>query len=166
MTPAVDPGREKVERGDEVLRSSQEAVIDDPTVFVKGAALGALTITELAKLALARSQEPGVRSAAEQVRTGQAALLRELGTVAGRQRLDVPKEMVFDDEQMLKSAPAARGAPFDVWFAVQTNAEFLKALSLFEVAARMKNAELAAFAKRMLPRLESDRARVTQLRMA
>ena len=42
MTP-VDPAREKVERADEVVREGQESVIEDPTVFVKSAGLGALT---------------------------------------------------------------------------------------------------------------------------
>ena len=166
MSPAVDPERAKVERGDEVLRSTLESVIDDPTVFVKGAALGLLTIVELAKLALSRSRESAVRAVAEQIRMSQIALLRELGGVAGRKRLDVPKELVFDDEQMLTAAPAESGAPFDVWFAVQTNAELLKALTLFETAGRMNDAELAAFARRTLPKLETDRARVTSLRMA
>lgn len=164
--PTVDPEREKVERGDEALRSTLESVIDDPTVFVKGAALGALTMLELAKLGLARSTEPALRAIAEQVRASQSALLRELTTVAGRQKLDVPKELIYGDEQMLASAPARAGTAFDIWFAVQTNAEYLKAESLFEAATRMKDAELAGFAKRTLPKLERDRARVTTLRMA
>lgn len=164
MSPDVDPGREKVERGDEALRATQESVIDDPTVFVKGAALGALTILELSKLALARSQDGGVKAVAEQVRAGQAAVLRELTTVAGRKKLDVPKELIYDDEQTLAGAPA-EAAAFDVWFAVQANTELLKAQALFEIASRMKDAELATFARRTLPKLAADRARVTTLKM-
>ena len=46
--PGTD--REAVERADEVLRSFQGGEITDPTVFVKGAALGGIAAIELAKL--------------------------------------------------------------------------------------------------------------------
>jgi putative membrane protein len=154
---APDPAREKVERGDAILRESQEPVIDDPTVFVKGAALGALTLVALAKLGLSRSQDPKLRGVAERVRTDQEAMRRELVTIAGRKRLDVPAELIYADEQMLAGAPQSAGAGFDAWFARQLHTEHLKALGLFEAAANMKDAELGAFAKKSLPTLEADR---------
>ena len=153
---AVDPAREKVERADAIVREFQEPVIDDPTVFVKGAALGALTLTELMKLGQARSQDPKLRQAADRIRTSQEALSKELARVAGRKRLDVPGSLVHEDEQMLQGAPAEPGPEFDDWLRRQANAEHIKAQTLFGAAANMKDAELAAFAKRTLPTLEAD----------
>jgi putative membrane protein len=156
MNP-VDPAREKVERADAVVREFEEPVIDDPTVFVKGAALGALTLIALAKLAQARTQDAKVRALADGVRRNQEAMRKELASIAGRKRLDVPGSLVFNDEQMLQSAPQGRGAEFDSWFVLQAHAEHLKAIALFESAANMKDRDLAAFAKRSVGALEADR---------
>ncbi len=153
----ADPDREKVERADAVVRESEESVIEDPTVFVKGAALGALTLVALAKLARSRSQSAGVQSFADHIVANQQALRKGLQTVAGRKRLDVPATMVFSDEQMLATAPADPGAEFDGWFALHAHTEHVRAIALFEAATRMKDADLAAFAKRTLPVLEADR---------
>ncbi|MET0291907.1 MAG: DUF4142 domain-containing protein, partial [Steroidobacteraceae bacterium] len=115
MTP--DPDREKVERADAVVRASEDAVMDDPTVFVKGASLGALTLIELAKLAQARSQSADARALAEAMRQHQEALRKDLIVVAGRKKLDVPGALIFSDEEMLQGAPETASA-FDGWFAL------------------------------------------------
>lgn len=152
----VDPDRAAVERADAVVREAQGPVMDDPTVFVKGAALGGLTLIELAKLAEARSRNAAVRSFATRTRQNQEVLRKELLVVATKQRLDVPTSLVYQDEQMLEQGRAASGAEFDTWFARQVFAEHLKAIALFEAAAKMKNEPLAALAKRTHPMLERD----------
>ena len=154
---AADPAREKVERADAVLKETQEQVIDDPTVFVKGAALGALTLSELARVAQSRSQGPMVLTYAQALRRNQDAFRRELGAVAGRKRLDVPTSLIYQDEQMLAEGKGKPAAEFDAWFALQANAELLKSIGLFEAAARMKDPELAALARKSLAGLEADR---------
>lgn len=160
MTP--DPDREKVERADAIVRQSEEAVMDDPTVFVKGAALSGLTLVALAKLAMERSQAAELRTFATGLRTHQETLRKELVAVAGRKKLDVPGALIFSDEQMLEGAPET-ASEFDGWFALQAHAELLKAISLFEPASKMKDAELGALAKRSLPGLEADRKLATSL---
>jgi putative membrane protein len=160
MTP-VDPAREKVERADEVVRELQGAVIDDPTVFVKAAGLGGLMLIEMAKLAQSKSRDPKVGAIAARVRASQQGMLAELRKVAGRKRLDVPTALVHQDEQVLQRAPADPGAEFDDWFLRQTNGEYLKAIALYEAAAKMKDAELAAFAQQALATLEGDQKAVT-----
>jgi predicted outer membrane protein len=154
MTP--DPDREKVERADAVVRQSEEAVMDDPTVFVKGAALAGLTLIALAKLAKERSQAADVQGFATGLQAHQEALRKDLLAVAGRKKLDVPGALVFTDEQMLEGAPEVAGE-FDGWFALHVHAELLKAIALFEPASKMKDAQLAALARRSLPGLEADR---------
>ena len=156
MTP-VDPAREKVERADALVRELQEPVIDDPTVFVKGAALGALTVVALADLTASRSQDAALRGLVGRVRDNQQALLKELTRIAGRKRLDVPDALIYEDERMLASPPADSGDDFDRWALRRTDIELLKAMALFGAASNMKDPELAAFAKRTLPTLEADR---------
>lgn len=156
MNPVVDPAREKVERADEALRDYQQSVVDDPTVFVKGAGLGALVLVELAKLAQAQSSEAAVRAYAGRIRRTQEDLRRELAEVAGRKGFDVPASIVHEDELMLGSAPEDPAA-LESWFYRQSRLEHFKATALFDSATRMKDADLAAFAQRMLPRLTADR---------
>jgi putative membrane protein len=163
MAQPIDPNREAVERADAVLRATLEPVIDDPTVFVKGAALGTLTTLELAKLALTRAQDAAVRAFAAGLRRNQDALRRELTNIAGRKRLDVASSLVSQDEAMLAEGAGRSGQDFDTWFVLQANAELLKSIALFEAAAKMKDKELAAYAQKSLPVLDSDRKAVTAL---
>jgi putative membrane protein len=152
-----------VERADAALRATQEAVIDDPTVFVKGAALGTLTTLELAKLAPSRSQDAAIRTFAEALRGNQEALRRELTVIAGRKRLDVTSSLIAQDEEVLKDGAGKSGPAFDTWFVLQANLELLRSVALFEAASKMKDRELAGFAQKSLPVLERDRKTVTLL---
>ena len=155
QTPATDPEREKVERADAALKDSLgEAQITDPTVFVKSAALGGLTEIELAKLAQSKSQDASIRSFAGRLLKDREALHRELAAIAKRNRLDVPTSLDYEDEQMVKQAAAKSGAQFDAWYARQMITEQQKAIALFQGAAKMPDADLAAFAKKTLPVLD------------
>jgi putative membrane protein len=150
----VDPAREKVERADARLREFQEAEITDPTVFVKSAALGDLTGIELAKLAQSKSQDAGIKSFAARMIKDHNAARAELSAIAKRKRLDVPTSLVYEDEQMVQQAADKSGAEFDDWYRHQMIAEGQKAVALFQAAAKMQDAELAAFAKKTLLVLE------------
>jgi len=159
----VDPNREAVERADALLRATQENVIEDPTVFVKGAALGTLTTIELAKLGATKAGDAGVRRFAADLERHQRALRESLSTLAGRKRLDVTDTLVFEDEEMLKEGAGRSGARFDDWFVLQANAELLKTATLFEAASKMKDEELAAYARASLVQLDADRRALTAL---
>jgi putative membrane protein len=147
-----DPARAAVERADAVAREVfEEGQITDPTVFVKGAALGGLTEIELAKLAQSKSQKASIQGFAARLLKDHEALHRELTAVAKRKRLDVPTSLVYQDEQMVNEAAEKAGAEFDAWYGEQMIAEHQKAIALFQAAAKMEDAELAAFAKKALP---------------
>jgi putative membrane protein len=150
----ADPERQKVERADAALKDFEDAEITDPTVFVKSAALGAMTGIELAKLAQSKSQDANVQGFAGRMLKDHDGLYKELAAVAKRKRLDVPTSLVYEDEQMLNRAAEKSGAEFDAWYAQQTITEHQKAIALFQGAAKMQDAELAAFAKKALPALE------------
>ena len=155
QTPATDPEREKVERADVALKDSLgEPEISDPTVFVKSAALGGMTEIELAKLAQSKSQDASIKTFAGRMLKDHDALHRELAAIARRKRLDVPTDLDYEDEQIVKQAAAKSGAQFDAWYARQMITEQQKAIALFQGAAKMQDMELAAFAKKTLPALE------------
>jgi predicted outer membrane protein len=150
---ASDPERTKVERADAVAKAFEAEEITDPTVFVKSAALGGLTTIELAKLAQSKSQAASIQSFAGRMLEDYAAINMELAAIAKRKRLDVPTSLVYEDEQMLNQAGGKTGSEFDAWYARQMITEDQKALSLFQGAEKMPDAELAAFAKKTLPAL-------------
>ena len=150
----VDPERVKVERADEVLKDSQGGEINDPTVFVKSAALGSITGIELSKLAISKSQDERVKGLAGRALKDHTAIRTDLAAVARRKRLDVPTSLVYEDEQMLNQAADKSGAEFDAWYAQQMITEAQKAIALFSSASMMKDADLAAFAKKTLPTFE------------
>jgi putative membrane protein len=158
QTNTPDPARAAVERADEVAREAFEGGrITDPTVFVKSAALGALTGMELAKLAQSRSKDANVQGFAGRMLKDHATLLKELTAVAKRKRLDVPTSLVYEDEQRVNEASEKSGAEFDAWYAQQMVAEHQKAVALFQSAAQMDDAQLSAFAKKTLPVLDAHR---------
>jgi putative membrane protein len=151
---ASDPEREKVERADAVAKSFEDTEITDPTVFVKSAALGEMTGIELAKLAQSKSKDTRIQSFASRMLKDHNALRTELAAIAKRKRLDVPTSLVYEDEQTLTQAAEKSGAEFDAWYARQTITESQKAIALFQGAAKMQDADLAAYAKKTLPTLE------------
>jgi predicted outer membrane protein len=153
QTP-VDPGREKVERADERLKEFQEAQITDPTVFVKSAALGNLTGIALAKLAQSKSEDASIKAFATRMLKDYSAAHAELSAVAKRQRMDVPTSLVYEDEQRVGQAEEKSGAEFDGWYRQQMITESQKAVGLYQAAAKMDDARLAAFAKKTLPMFE------------
>lgn len=151
---ASDPEREKVERADAVAKSFEDTEITDPTVFVKSAALGEMTGIELAKLAQSKSKDTRIQSFASRMLKDYNTLRTELAAIAKRKRLDVPTSLVYEDEQTLTQAAEKSGAEFDAWYARQTITESQKAIALFQGAAKMQDADLAAYAKKTLPTLD------------
>jgi putative membrane protein len=149
----VDPERAKVERADAAVRDIQGAEITDPTVFVKSAALGALAEVALAKLAQSRSQDANLRNFAARMRTGHEAIYGQLSAVAKREKLDVPADLVYEDEQTVSQGAEKSGTEFDTWYADRMVAEHLEAIALYQRAAKMDDTKLAEFAKKTLPTL-------------
>jgi putative membrane protein len=151
-----DPARAAVERADAVAREAfEEGQITDPTVFVKSAALGGLTEIELAKLAQSKSENADVRGFAARMLKDHEALHRELTAVSKRKRLDVPTSLVYEDERMVTEASEKSASEFDGWYAEQMIAEHQKSIALFTAAAKMEDADLAGFAKKALPVLNT-----------
>lgn len=124
-------------------------------MFVKSAALGGLTEIELAKLARSKSENAGIQGFAARMLKDHEALHRELTAVANRKRLDVPTSLVYEDERMVTEASEKSASEFDAWYAGQMIAEHQKSIALFQAAAKMEDADLAAFAQKALPVLDT-----------
>lgn len=154
--PGRDRDRELVERADAVLRSLQDTEITDPTVFVKSAALGSIAAIALAKLVQSGSRNAEIRSFAARAQKDHQAIHAELARIAKRKGMDVPTSLVYEDEQMIDEGAEKTGADLDAWYTQQMITESRKAIALYESAAKMEDAQLAAFAKKTLPALEEQ----------
>ncbi len=152
----ADPQRAIVERADAVAKELEGEQITDPTVFVKSAALGALTGIELSKLAAAKSQNANLKSFADRMVKTHTTIRTELAAVAKRKRLDVPTSLVYEDERMLEEGAEKTGADFDAWYSQQLITENDKAIALFRGATNMPDGDLATFAKKTLPVLSEQ----------
>ena len=161
---AANPDRVAVERADEAAKAFVEPEItNDPTVFVKSAALGELTAIELAKLAQSKSQSANIQRFAARMLKDYSALRAELVAVAKKQHLDVPGTLDYEDEQTVKQGSDKSGAEFDDWYVRQMRMETVDAHALFQAATKMENAELAALAKKSLPVLDEHQRAVSTL---
>ena len=151
-----DPRQAATERADAAVRELEgpPEAISDPTVFVKGAVLGALTEIELAKMAQSKSQDVSVRNFAGRVLKDSESVRVELTGIAQREHLGVPTSLVYEDEQTLKQGAAKSGREFVAWYTRQMLVEDDRARALFEGAAKLQDRELAGFARKKLPEFE------------
>jgi putative membrane protein len=134
-----------------------------PSVFVKTATLAGMTEVEAGKVALAKSQDPAIRSFAERMVADHEKANRELTSIAQRKGLNAPKQLDADHKQMLDTLKGKSGKDFDQAYAQHMNMDHSKALALFESAAGSSDAELAQFAKDTLPTLKEHKALAKKL---
>jgi len=130
-----------------------ESAIPEPNVFVQSAAQVGLTEIEAAKAALARSQDPGVRSFAQRMVKDHGNTNVELATLASAQGIAVPTKPDAEHQAMLDDITSKTGAEFDRKYSEHMYRGHTKAVALFEAAANSPDAQVAGFAKKTLPTL-------------
>lgn len=126
----------------------------EPAVFVKKAAQDGMTEVAAAEVALAKSQDPSVRSFAERMVTDHGKSNAELASIAKSKGLEVPKQLDAEHQAMVDALSAKSGTEFDREYSQHMNMDHSKAISLFEAAAKTSDAELAGFATKTLPTLK------------
>jgi len=146
--------------------ATTDAAAVDPTAFVKSAAMGSMTEIELAKIALAKSKDAGIRRFANHMATDHRKSNTELATIARGKGYDVPTSLAAQDENTVKEAAGHSGAQFDAWYASRMVSEHVKAIELFQAAALSPDADLAAFAKKTLPTIEAHQKMAQQIASA
>lgn len=154
-------------RGDEALREAlgeRAAIAADPTIFIKGAAMGGLVVVELSKLAGTNAQGDRLKDFARQLRQDQENINAGLSQVAARKGFDVPDTLSGQDEILVSEAAQKFELEFDAWYTARIQAELARAVALFEAATDIPDAELADFAAKRLPVLlaQQDRARALE----
>jgi putative membrane protein len=131
-----------------------ESAIPEPSVFMEQAAQTGLTEVEAARLALARSQDPGIRSFAQRMVTDHGRANDELATLARAKGVALPTALDAQHRAVLDEITSSTGAEFDRSYARHMVMGHTKAVALFEAAANSPDAAVSGFAKKSLPMLK------------
>ena len=139
------------------LAADAERAIPEPTVFVTKAAQDGMAEVAVGKIALAKSQDPGVRSFAQRMVTDHSKANAELATLAKSKGIDAPKELDAEHKAMVDAITAKSGAEFDREYSQHMNMDHGKAIALFESATKSSDPDFAGFAKKTLPTLKEHK---------
>lgn len=140
-----------------VISAEAERTAPTPAVFINKAAQDGRAEIEAAELALAKSQDPSVRSFAQRMVTDHGKANAELASIAKAKGIDVPKELDAEHQKHVDALCAKSGTEFDREYSQHMNVDHHQAVALFEAASRSPDKELAQFAKKTLPTLKEHR---------
>src|SRR5690349_15394397 len=125
-----------------------------PEVFVGKAAQDGMMEVAMGKVALDKSQDPGVQKFAQRMVTDHGKANAELATIAQGKGIDVPKELDAAHAAMVEAMESKDGAAFDQAYTEHMSMDHSKAIDLFEGAAKSSDQDVAGFAKKTLPTLK------------
>jgi putative membrane protein len=110
---------------------------------------------KLAQLGAERATNPEVKRFARKLADEHAQANRELINLANQNRVQVPREMTKEHQQIWQRIANLRGAEFDREFLQQVIKDHREAITTFEDKAQnAENAQVKEFAGKMLPTLK------------
>lgn len=134
-----------------------ESAIPEPATFLVRAAQEGMAEVEASKVALLKSADPGVRSFAQRMLVDHAQANAQLATLAKSRGIDTPGELDAEHRARLDALAAKSGVEFDREYSQRMNMDHHRSIALFEAASRSPDAELAGFARQLLPALREHR---------
>ncbi|WP_369303395.1 DUF4142 domain-containing protein [Pseudomonas sp. N2-5-1-1] len=138
-----------------VAGSISTAMAATSNSFVDDAAQGGITEVEAGKLALEKSSSADVKTFAQHMVTDHTKANQELTALAKKLDIEVPDDAALTDKAK-KAILEMRDESFDKAYANNQVAAHEKTVELFQKeAASSDNAELKAFAAKILPTLEA-----------
>ena len=140
-----------------------ESAIPEPSVFIEQAAQFSRADIEAARLAMARSRDPGVQGFARRVLHDQAQLGEQLNTMATAKGIHLSPTLQSTSQAMLHEITATSGADFDLSYAQHVAMAQTRAVALFEAAVNSPDPETSAFARNSLPALRERQQLAAQL---
>lgn len=126
----------------------------DADDFVDEASAKGLAEIESSKLALSKSTSTDIKAFAQKMITDHSAANTELAGIAGRKNIEVADEAELLTKAKKFVLEQRDGESFDEAYAKNQVAAHEVTIELFERAAISDDAEIAAFAKKTLPKLQ------------
>jgi putative membrane protein len=125
--------------------------------FVKQAAQGGMTEIEMSNVAAQKAASQDVKTFAARIVQDHTKANAELATLAKSKNLKVPDKLDVKHRAMVDALKLRSGASFDAAYAKHMVADHNKAISLFTKESQSSDADLAAFAKEILPTLKEHK---------
>jgi putative membrane protein len=140
-----------------------ESGVPAPSAFVKMAAQAGMAEVEAGRVALAKSENPEIRSFAERMVNDHGSANLRLASLAKAKGIEAPNKLDAEHQAMIDSLSAKSGAEFDAAYSQHMNMDHTKAIALFEGASKSTDPELAGFARKTLPTLQEHKQLATRL---
>jgi putative membrane protein len=135
----------------------------DAKDFIEEASAKGLAEIESSKLALSKSDAPAVRKFAEAMIADHAKANEELSAIARSKKLEVADEPELLNKAKAKILKQRDGQSFDEAYANNQVMAHEQTLELFQKAANSKDAEVKAFARKTLPKLQHHLEKAREL---
>ncbi|WP_257668763.1 DUF4142 domain-containing protein [Parapedobacter tibetensis] len=120
---------------------------------------------ELAKLALEKSDDQGVKDLAQKVIADHGKTVEELEAIAMQKNITLPPTPGENHVEKIKDLSEISGVDFDIGYMEQAVADRSKVVSLFEVASEeADDPEIKDFAIKSLPKLKQHQEIAKELR--
>jgi putative membrane protein len=133
--------------------------------FALSAAMGGMTEVEMSKLALRNSSNSKIKSFAQMMVNDHSKANSELQSMATSKGLELPTTLDKEHAAAVAGLAKQTGAAFEQAYTKQMVSDHQKTVTLFKQEASDNNdAELAAFAKKTLPTIETHLQMAMQLR--
>lgn len=139
---------------------------DDAGQFVEKATQDGMLEVELGKMAQRKATAEDVKAFATRMVNDHGKVNAELASIAGRKNLKVPDRLDGEHRTAIEQMNALSGRDFDSDYAQRMAAAHAQAISLYTQATQGRDAELAAFAKKVLPTLEDHKKHADSLAKA
>ncbi|MCY7352020.1 MAG: DUF4142 domain-containing protein [Cytophagaceae bacterium] len=146
--------KDSTERAEEA-NEDKDAVAEDDSEFAVTAASGGMLEVELGQMAQQKSQNQRVKTFAAMMVTDHTKANEELKSLAAAKNVTLPTTMGEDHQKHIDDLSKLSGAEFDKEYVDLMVEDHEKDVKLFsEAADEAKDAEMKAFAAKILPTLQ------------
>lgn len=140
--------------------------VTTPEAFLATASQQGMTGVALSNLALKKSGSPQVQEFARGALTLRSQAIAELAQIARARGIETPASLDSTHAALVLAVDTEEGASFDHVYAKHMKADHARTMALFEAASRSDDAEVAQFARKVLPSLKAQQAKVRKLARA
>jgi putative membrane protein len=137
--------------------------MSSPQEFITRAGMDGMTEVQLAQLATKQGQSNDVKQFAQQMMTDHGKANSELAAIAQRKNIQLPAALDSEHQNMVQMLSAKSGTAFDAAYAKEMLSAHDKAIALFTRASNSNDADIAAFAKKTLPTLQTHKQMAQKL---
>lgn len=128
-----------------------------PAAFVTKASEGGLAEVEMGRVAAQKGSSAAVKDFGQKMVTDHSQAGDELAKLATSKGLMPVKSLNAEHQKTLDDLRTKNGADFDAAYAKLMVQDHDEDIALFQSASMLADADLAAYAKRMLPKLREHR---------